>query len=295
MSSPDNILEDAFDLHMHPAPDRVPRSQTMASVARQAAAAGMAGIVIKSHIGDTTLACRVLEEALQPRCRILGAITLNHMAGGISPESVGQALDLGAAIVWFPTVSARHHLGIWGRHPAYIKDPGFAGISVIGSGGRITAEAREVVSLIAERKAILATGHLSPRESLLLLETARTAGVEHLIMTHVSEEVTAMPLDEQEEAIALGALVEHCFMGATACCPGHVALSEIARQIDQVGADHVLLTSDFGQVENGPIVAGFAAWIGRLRDIGVAPAAIDQMIRENPRRLLAARLARKDA
>jgi hypothetical protein len=38
-----------------------------------------------------------------------------------------------------------------------------------------------------------------------------------------------------------------------------------------VGAENVILSSDLGQVANGPIVERFATYLGRLRRSGLAP------------------------
>lgn len=47
------LLKDAYDLHIHSAPSHFPRSADDLEVMRQAAAAGMKGICIKSHYEPT--------------------------------------------------------------------------------------------------------------------------------------------------------------------------------------------------------------------------------------------------
>ena len=65
-----------------------------------------------------------------------------------------------------------------------------------------------------------------------------------------------------------------------------ISLAQIGDQIRQVGVKHVILSSDFGQVANGPVVAGFARYLGQMLRLGFTEAEIRTMITENPRSLL---------
>lgn len=46
-------------------------------------------------------------------------------------------------------------------------------------------------------------------------------------------------------------MAEQCFLAATACCPGEIPLGTMFEQIPAVGAEHVVLSSDLGQVAKG--------------------------------------------
>lgn len=69
---------------------------------------------------------------------------------------------------------------------------GFKGITILDEADGIKAEMEVILSLIAEHDAVLATGHLSPEESLVLLKVAREIGVARMVVTHASESVTLM-------------------------------------------------------------------------------------------------------
>ena len=66
-----------------------------------------------------------------------------------------------------------------------------------------------------------------------------------------------------------------------------VTMPELAAQIRALGPEHVIVSSDFGQVANGPIVAGYARYLQALADEGLSEAEIHTMIVDNPVRLLA--------
>ena len=48
------LLQGAVDTHMHTAPDIYPRSVTVMEAAKNAKAAGMRAILVKSHCTDTS-------------------------------------------------------------------------------------------------------------------------------------------------------------------------------------------------------------------------------------------------
>ena len=71
------------------------------------------------------------------------------------------ALDLGARIVWLPTLSSRQDFenGV----AAQLGIPG-PGIVVTDDDGELLPETKEVLALVREHDAVLATGHVSAAE-----------------------------------------------------------------------------------------------------------------------------------
>ena len=68
-------------------------------------------------------------------------------------------------------------------------------------------------------------------------------------------------LQQQEEAAALGAYVEHSFFTTY---HGRTPIEEIARQIRAVGCEKVLLTTDFGQPASPCSDEGLEEYAGLL-------------------------------
>ena len=140
--------------------------------------------------------------------------------------------------------------------------------------------------MIADHNPVLATGHLSPEESLKLIKKANQMGCKRIIVTHASESVTKMSLSQQKEAVKFGAYIEHCFFAVTPSCPNPISLEEIRDQIRYVGVEHVILSSDFGQINNPPPVAGFGHYLEKMKQLGFSKSEIRQMVRVNPKSLI---------
>ncbi len=286
----EKLLEGAFDLHVHAAPDVVPRAQTLPELAREAARYGMAGLLIKDHTAPTVGRCFTLNEMSLGSVRFFSALALNPPVGGLNPCAVESALRKGANVIFFPTYGAENHIAIWGagKPPTAfpLPSPDYSGLSILDENGKLHADGEAILRLIVRHDAVMATGHLSPRESLVLIKSAVDYGIRRILVTHVSESVNAMSLEQQKEAVQLGAFIEHCFFAVTENCPKSVSLDWIGEQIRLIGVENVILTSDFGQVSNGPPVEGFCFYLGKMKRLGFSDEELRTMIRENPQKLL---------
>ena len=283
------LLKGAIDLHVHAAPDVVPRRQGAAEVAAAAAEAGMAGVLLKEHCTSTVGRAAVLNALYPHGPRIHAALALNPPVGGLNPVAVESFLRAGGRLVYAPTHGAANHIRRWGagKPPtAFPQPPDVAGISLLDPAGALVPELDPILEMMAQADAVLATGHVAPEEGLALLARGRALGIKRLVVTHASESVTAMSLDQQRQAVALGAVIEHCFFAVTPHCPGRLELADIARQTRALGVEHVILSSDLGQMGNPPPVPGFGEYLEQTRALGFSPAEIGVMVRDNPRRLL---------
>jgi hypothetical protein len=283
-------LRGVYDCHVHCGPDVIARAQDVTEFAAAAREAGLAGAVLKDHTGSTAAVAALLNRLDPAGPRFYGSLTLNPPVGSLNPYAVEAALRLGARVIYFPTYAARYQIEVLG--PAAFAEAfprpreASAGVSVLDGQGRVCREALDIVDCIAGYDAVLATGHLSPREALALVESAAARGVTRMLITHASEPVPGMSIDDQKRAAARGALVEHSIMALTDCCPRKVSLDEFAEQLRQVGAENVVLSSDLGQAQNGPPLALFGACLGQLMSCGFSQAELLTMTRDNPQRLL---------
>lgn len=282
------LLRGSVDLHVHCAPDVVPRAQDAWDYAEAAAAAGMAAVGLKDHTTTTRGRCAMLNRRYPEGPHFFACIVLNPQVGGLNPAAVEAALQSGVEMVYFPTWSAEHHIRCLGPTTTPVPHPshGFEPICILKEDGSLVPEVPGIIELLARHDAILATGHLSPRESLVLLEAAVAAGVQRMVVTHASESVPAMSIEDQRRCVSLGAWIEHSFLAVTPCCPGRVDLEHVCAQIRTIGVEHCILSTDFGQVANGAPVAGFAHYLAQLLDHGFDEEAIHTMIARNPAQLL---------
>ena len=281
-------LKGAIDFHVHCAPDVVPRAQDVFDLARAADEAGMAAVGLKDHTTSTLGRCHVLNRLYPEGPRFLSSLVLNPQIGGLNPAAVESALQAGVEIIYFPTFAAQHHLDCLGVETTPVPHPksGFEPIRILDEEGNLVGPVFEIIEEIATHDAILATGHLSPAESVSLLEKSADVGVKKMIVTHASESVPNMTVADQKRCVELGALIEHSLLAVTPCCPGTISMESVVNQIREVGVEHCIVSSDFGQVENGPPVVAFSGHLEKLTALGITKTELTQLISENPARLL---------
>jgi len=269
-------LHNLIDMHIHTAPDVRPRLLNDVQAARQAAEAGMRAVAFKSHVTCTADRATIAGE-IAPQVRVLGGVVLNDALGGLNPAAVEAALNLGACIVWMPTVSAVNHILYHGG-----TSPG---ISLLGEGGQLRSPLFDIFELIKEHDAILATGHVSVDEIRAVVRAAREAGVHKVVVTHPEMPWVDVPVATQEELRDLGAYFERCY-ASTLPGIGDVPLARIVSDIRQVGIESTLLATDCGAATIPSPVTGMRYYLAALSAEGFSERDIRLMAGETPARLL---------
>ena len=283
------LLRGAYDLHVHCAPDVIPRAQDLLELAEEASMAGMAGVLIKDHTSSTVGRAYALNRLYPQGPRFLSALVLNPPVGALNSFAVEAALRQGVDVVYLPTYAAKHQIDVLGPDgfaPAFPRPEGFEGIAVLDQAHEVDAELLAILDLIARHDAVLATGHISTQEILDLLRAAQWYGIRRVLVTHASHAVPAMSISEQRQAVTYGAFIEHCLMPTIKRGPGAIPVEVIRDQVRAVGAEHVILSSDLGQADNGPVVAGFARCLERLIEAGLTEDEVRVMIADSPAKLL---------
>lgn len=273
------LLRGAYDLHIHTAPDVTPRKCGDFELARRLRAGGMAGCAIKNHFADTAGRAAVLASQF-PELDIAGGITLNRSVGGINPQAAERTAQLGGKMLWFPTLEAREYQ----RYRR--KDDGSdlsMFLTVFDGEGRLLPQVYEVLEVAAASNLVVGTGHLSAREGMAVVRAARERGVKHVVLTHADNPANQYPLEQQQQAAALGAVVEHCYFTTYY---QRTPAEEIARQIRAVGCQSVVLSTDFGQLDSPYSDEGMLEYMQRLLECGISEAELVRMTHDNPYRLL---------
>ena len=258
-------LDGMIDLHVHAAPDSDPRSVDAFETARLARRYGMRGLLFKNHYTHTASLAYLVSQAV-PGIEVYGGITLNRPVGGINPPAVRFMAETTGGlgrVVWMPT-----------RDTAQVP---------VARDGALLPEVLEVLDVMAQHDLALATGHLRPEESLLLIGEARARGVERIIVTHPFSPSVSMTPQAQREAARMGAVLEY---------PISLALGDDERfarfveQLREVGPQNVALSTDLGQPGRPVHADGLNFTLERLRQAGFTQAEIDVMTQRNPARLL---------
>jgi len=281
MSVPVPDITGFIDLHVHSAPDNVPRLLDDLQLARQAAAAGMRGLLLKSHSTLTADRATLAQTHAGPAVEVWGGLALNDPVGGFNPAAVQVAIAFGAREIWMPT---RHTLNENRR-----ENRGDVGLTIFDADGAIRDEVYEILHLIAQADVVLGTGHISVQETMALVPAARTAGVRRILITHPSAPFTDFSLDQQRDLARQGCFFEHCWVFTTPLLKrmgNDVDPARILNDIRQVGWETAVLSTDYGQADNPSPVEGLRAFAAACLAGGFTEAQVRRMGAENPAALV---------
>ena len=276
-------LAGVIDFHTHAGPDSRPRSMDDIEAALQFKEAGLRGMVLKNHFtmtGDRAALAMAQVDGLE----IFGGVVLNRSVGGINPEMVRQmvAFEGGRGkVVWLPTFDAEHNEYRVGPDGNMAEPTPDDPVVRVLENGEPVAPLLEVFSLIGEHDLVLATGHIMPDEVMALMPAAKARGVRHILVTHPFHQHAT--IEQMHELAAEGAVME---LDWFAVHRGSYTVQDYVHAIREVGAEHFVITSDFGQRGNPTHVEGLRVFIQALQGEGVSEEEIDLMARRVPARLL---------
>jgi predicted metal-dependent phosphotriesterase family hydrolase len=155
----------------------------------------------------------------------------------------------------------------------------------VSQNGQLLPETRQVIALIAKQNLVLATGHPTAQEALLMIREGRDQGVKHMVVTHAMMQPIHMSDAQMLEAAKMGAYIEFVYNGLIGSYK-EFTFQDYARAIRYVGVDHCILSSDMGQPANPLHTDGLVLFFKGLKEQGITQAEIDRMAKENPARLL---------
>ncbi|PYM37106.1 MAG: hypothetical protein DME17_08280 [Candidatus Rokuibacteriota bacterium] len=287
----DELLQGAIDLHQHAAPSLFERVTDDVGLAAEARARGMRGVLLKAHEQDTTGRAALVRRQVSG-IEAYGGIVLNHHTGGLNPAAVDNSIKLGARMVWMPTLSAQHHIDHFGgshfgkamKGRTETRTPA-RGIGVLDAAGVVVPAAREILDLIADAGICLSTGHLSPREIMALVREARRAGVTRILVTHPDLTLTGLTVEDQKALAAEGAVLEKDIIVMMPAWQS-LSLEQMTKSIREIGPQHCVLATDFGQLHHPMPPEGLRMFVQMLLEQGIGPDEIRTMIVDNPARLL---------
>jgi hypothetical protein len=289
----EGLLRGAVDLHVHPYPSPFPRRIDILAAARHAAESGFRAIVVKSHHHSTAMDVASLgPNGLEATgVQTFGAVALNTHVGGLNPWAANLTLALGGKVVWFPTISAPNHI----EHAKHtnLKFPKLsipliedAPVDIFGPDGDLLPEVHQILQMVADADAIVASGHMPPTWILAMFEAAKDAGVRRMIVNHPNFVIEASK--EQVEKMAdLGALVEHSLCMYDEDSTFHQwEIEVLVDWVRTIGPERTTLGSDLGQ-ENNPLpTESYRKICGRLLDAGLTEREVRMLVADNPAALL---------
>jgi hypothetical protein len=273
-----NPLQGVIDIHAHTAPDSTPRSIDAIDLARLAESKGMRAIVYKNHY-EPTADMAYLVHKVVPGIEAYGGIDLNLSVGGMNPaavEKMAQTTGHLGKFVWMSTFDSHAQVLASKEDRPYVA---------ISRNGELLPETKAVIAMIAKYNLVMATGHNSAEEDLLLLREARKQGIAHMVVTHAMLSPISMTIPQMQQAATLGAYIEFVYNGLIGGTKAF-DFADYARAIRAVGPEHCILSSDMGQPTNPLHPDGLLAFFAGLEKQGFTPAEIAQMSKINPAKLL---------
>ncbi len=286
----ESMLRNAIDLHVHVGPECLKRKY-LAQELTKSEDGKLSGICVKSHFCTTA----PIVFGVNSKTKLYGSITLNNFVGGLNPEAVyaSAALSKDPIIVWFPTVNSENHLNNsnyefppeWGETEGRFKPRLSRDVEPVRilEDGKLVKKAEEVLNVIQEYGCVLATGHLSPRESQVLVGRAIEKGIKKVIVTHPIYQKINMSLGMQKQLALKGAVMEHCYSMYTI---DKIKIQEIARQIREIEVVNCILSSDLGQIKSVSPSQGLREFASLLIQEGLTEEDIEMMLIKNPKRLV---------
>ncbi len=300
-------MQNAIDLHAHQDPDsngpsygQAARSDDGLDLYARAKAAGMRGFVIKEHLDQSAGYAYYLRK-LHPDMEIFGGMGSNFTTGPkVNPWAIIHMAEMKGGwgrIVWMPTwdsENSSHKVRNYDQRvpmlTRYFEKPYVS----VARNGELLPEVKQAIEVIATKKTrdsngdlILATGHNSPEEDVLMIKEAVRAGVKHIIITHPLLDVVDMTPEQIRQAVALGPEIYAEF---TSQFGNQNASPETVRKyvegIRAAGVDHAFVSSDTGQVNSDFQPDALAKCAKVLRANGFTEQELAKLFKVNPAKIL---------
>ena len=274
----DGLVEGSIDVHAHFGPDsKIERSVDLTTMLETASAVKMRGMVLKSKDYPSYPLAYVGKQQF-PHLDPLGAVCLDHDVGGMNPDAVKTSGRLGARFVWLPTFSSTSDMALFGRPEM--------GIPCLDQEGELTVKTVEVLEEIKRYDMVLATGHISNEETIAVVRKAREMGITRIIITHpITAHRGGMPtMEMMKEYVALGAYLEHALIGLMPQTQV-ITPEKLAESIREIGAEHCILSTDFGQIWNPPPAQGMKMFVAMMLGMGFSDDEVEVMVKTNPAKL----------
>jgi hypothetical protein len=252
------------DLHAHASPSLLPRHGDDAQTVAAERELGFSTVVLKAHEGST------VERAAIAGPGVYGGVVLNSAIGGANPDAVEVAARLGGRVVWMPTVSSRTHKA-GASSPELSVHRGFelAPVDVVDDGA-LRPEWHDVLDVIAARDLLLASGHLSADETVVLFREARRNGVRRLMVNHPMMAFLHWNAEAAEVLQELGAHLELGILPDLLGDEDHASL----RLTASYPASLLVFGGDLGHAHHAPPSAAVPPWLHRLEHrVGPGAAA----------------------
>jgi len=297
----DPALVGAIDVHVHLDPDApgaggVIRALDIFDAVALAKARGMRGFVYKTHQDAGSAGAAYLVRKHAPGLEVFGRMASNYATGGVNVAALEHYTQIKGGwgrIYEMPTrdsITATTRPG--SMEPANLErlrpwmlmmPEGTPPYIAVSKNGELLPEVKHLIGVLAKIRTVdsngrmvLATGHATPEEHLLLAREGRRQGL-NVLLTHPGD-IAQLP-----EAAKLGAFIE---VTASNIYKNEAGRTAAAALIRKIGAESIIISTDCGQTGNVYPTDCLALAARGLRAHGITQRELDLMYKTNPAKLL---------
>src|ERR1043165_920942 len=286
-----DLLVGAIDLHCHSGPAAMPRILDHHEALMDCAEAKFTALLYKDHFYLGVSHAMILEKLFpETGVKLYSGVALNNASGGINPHAVNHAINIGAKIVWMPTLSAANHIvkaateaKTFPKTAKKMLDP--IPLSALDASGKLSDDTKQVLDLIAEGDIILAGGHLPASELHMVFAEGKKRGVKKMMVNHPTYLVGCTDEDIRQ-MVRIGVYMEHSICMFVEGKAHKYGPDKLAHLIEVAGVDHTVLCSDHGLTGSPRPVDGYRQIVRQLLDLQFSAADIRSMISRNAAGLL---------
>ena len=285
-----DILKGILDIHVHAGPSVANRQVDAADMLKEAVVAGYRGFLVKDHYFPSCMGVKMVQEHCDAKgVEIYSSMALNKSMGLFNLMALDAAINMGAKIIYFPTVSSKNHID---HHKGNFVGSGKMSVPetpvvYVDENGVMDPAAVECLKLMAEKDVVLGTGHGTAWEIDHLVEKALEVGVKRILVNHPQFHIGAS-YEQMTKWAKLGAYIEmNVCVFTSGSKLGSLDDQVIADMLKAVPLEQMILDSDMGQNGNGSPVEGMYRFIRLLMDkFGLSEEDINLIAKTNPAKLL---------
>lgn len=278
----ENVMQGIIDMHIHAAPDVRARKLDDLELMEASVQRGVRAIVLKSHNVPTAdrayLVNRVAAEKYPDvKFTAFGGLCLNRPVGGLNPDAVETSLKLGAKVIWLPTNTAENHYRKNGKDPSQ-------GV-VVTRDGKAVDELQDIFALVKQYNAVLATGHIGAEECFPVVEAARAAGVEKIVITHPEFWVVGMSQEQQTEIVKRYDVLLESVYAQPVNGSYKINIPDNIAAMKAIGPEHFVISTDSGQTVNPYWYESYTTYFKAVSEVFTSEQ-VRRMTHDNPAWLL---------
>ena len=278
----ENVMQGIIDMHIHAAPDVRARKLDDLELMEASVQRGVRAIVLKSHNVPTAdrayLVNRVAAEKYPDvKFTAFGGLCLNRPVGGLNPDAGETSLKLGAKVIWLPTNTAENHYRKNGKDPS-------KGV-VVTRDGKAVDELQDIFALVKQYNAVLATGHIGAEECFPVVEAARAAGVEKIVITHPEFWVVGMTPEQQADIVRKYDVLLESVYAQPVNGSYKINIPDNIAAMKAIGPEHFVISTDSGQTVNPYWYESYTTYFKAVSEVFTSEQ-VRRMTHDNPAWLL---------